>query len=134
MEKMQELGVAPNAVTYDHLIRIFTNDNNLEVALRYLQIMKSQKITPSLRTIQSVILLAAKQGYPRLAIDIAVSLEEETIHRVESEIWMSCMAAAANDLWVSFLPCFFLSSFDMKTGRGSSPLLEARRSGLWTES
>ncbi|THU95367.1 hypothetical protein K435DRAFT_779042 [Dendrothele bispora CBS 962.96] len=99
VRKMESMSVKPNATTYRLIIHYFTSANNFECALRYLQKMKSEGIEPDFRTVQDIIQLAAQQGQPRLALDLATSYEKESVRRLEPEVWISCLLSAANCLW-----------------------------------
>ncbi|KAK7472632.1 hypothetical protein VKT23_000745 [Stygiomarasmius scandens] len=99
IRKMESMSIMPNATTYGLIINYYTASNNLECALRYLQTMKSKGIDPDFRTVQDVIQLAAQQGQPRLALDLATSFERDSVRRLEPEIWVTCLLSAANNLW-----------------------------------
>ncbi|KAJ7462230.1 hypothetical protein B0H11DRAFT_2054671 [Mycena galericulata] len=101
LRKMEELGVAPNQTTYTLLITRFVADENLEVALQYLHAMKAHRLLPDVEAAQAVIILAANQGYPRLAVDLAISFEAETVRRVEDSVWLACLHSSAADLYAA---------------------------------
>jgi pentatricopeptide repeat protein len=101
--KMNEIGVPPSSSTYSLIIARFVADGNLELALEYLNAMKARGTVPELRVAQSIIILAARQGYPRLALDLAVSFEKESVRRLEHEAWMNCLISCTDALYVSIL-------------------------------
>ncbi|KAJ7725878.1 hypothetical protein DFH07DRAFT_758394 [Mycena maculata] len=99
LRKMEEVGVAPNATTFTHLITRFASDENLEVALQHLHAMKAHNLLPEIAAAQAVIILAAKQGYPRLALDLVIAFEAESIRKVEDFVWLACLHSSATNLY-----------------------------------
>ncbi|KAJ7262235.1 hypothetical protein B0H12DRAFT_1013042 [Mycena haematopus] len=99
LTRLEELGVTPNAATYALLITRFVAEQNLELALQYLHAMKARNLLPDVKVAQAVIILAANQGFPRLAIDIAVSFENETVRKVEDSVWLACLHSSAAELY-----------------------------------
>ncbi|KAJ7132806.1 hypothetical protein C8R43DRAFT_1239561 [Mycena crocata] len=99
LQKMDELGVVPNAATYTLLITRFVDDQNLEVALQYLQAMEAHNLLPEVAAAQAVIILAANQGYPRLAVDLAISFESTSVRKVEDSVWLACLHSSGADLY-----------------------------------
>jgi pentatricopeptide repeat protein len=107
---MSEYQVAPTATTFNHIVQRYVTDENLEVALQYFYAMKSRGITPDLRSAQAVVILAAQQGYPRLAIDLARWFEEISVRRLDHAAWMNVLIASANSLYVSlYVPLIYAS-------------------------
>ncbi|KAF7315387.1 Methyltransf-25 domain-containing protein [Mycena indigotica] len=98
LRRMENMEVPPNATTYALLISRFAQEQNLEVCLAYLREMQSAGLVPQLATIQSVIILAAEKGWPRLAIDLAESYERTT-RKVEDSVWHACLQASASQLY-----------------------------------
>lgn len=98
---MEEMEVEPNATTYGFIINYFASGKNLESALRYLNIMKSKGIEPELQTLHLVVEIAAESGNARLALDLVHDFETDSVRRLESDVWMNCLTASANCLWVS---------------------------------
>ncbi|KAJ6586863.1 hypothetical protein DFH09DRAFT_1027747 [Mycena vulgaris] len=99
LRRMEELGVAPNATTYTHLITRFVSDRNLEVALQHLHAMHAHNFLPEVAAAQAIIVLAAEQGYPKLAVDLATSFESEGLRKVEDSVWLACLRSSAADLY-----------------------------------
>ncbi|KAJ6609859.1 hypothetical protein B0H10DRAFT_1812604 [Mycena sp. CBHHK59/15] len=99
LRKMEDLGVVPNATTYTLLITRFTADQNLEMALQFLHAMKVHNLLPEVAAAQAVITLAAKQGQPKLAVDLAVSFEKQTVRKVENSVWLACLHSSAAELY-----------------------------------
>lgn len=114
---MEELGVAPNQTTYTLLITRFVAEENLEVALQYLHGMKARNLLPEVAAAQAVIVLAADQGYPRLAVDLAISFETETVRKVEDSVWLACLHSSAADLYVSAFPSSLCVAFELSFSR-----------------
>ncbi|KAF7321337.1 Methyltransf-25 domain-containing protein [Mycena kentingensis (nom. inval.)] len=98
LQRMQQLEVVPNSATYTHLITRFASENNLEECLKYLNEMTVAGLVPQLAAIQAVIVLAAKQEYPKLAIELAVSYEKST-RKVQDFVWTACLHASAAQLY-----------------------------------
>ncbi|KAM6501116.1 hypothetical protein JOM56_004130 [Amanita muscaria] len=97
LDKMDELGISPNGITYTFLISQFTADKNLELALRYFYDMKSRGLVAQMKAVQNIVLLAAELGHPRLAIDIAIWYESQSIKQLEPSTWLSCLASSAQE-------------------------------------
>lgn len=98
---MKELSIKPNAPIYTSLINAFVRDGNLEMSIQYLFAMKSQNIVPELSVVQAVIILAAENGYPRLALDLATYFENVSHRRLGDAVWVACLYSAAQSLYVS---------------------------------
>lgn len=64
-------------------------------------------LSPTLKTMQTLIRSAAKLGLPRLAVELAESFERTSVRRLEVSTWMECLVSAANALYVSH----FISAF-----------------------
>ncbi|KAJ6499358.1 hypothetical protein C8R45DRAFT_982182 [Mycena sanguinolenta] len=99
LKRLEALAVTPNAATYTLLITRFVAEQNLEVALQYFHAMKAHNLLPDVAAAQAVITLAANQGFPRLAIDIATSFENETFRKVEDSVWLACLHSSAAELY-----------------------------------
>jgi hypothetical protein len=74
--------------------------------------MKIKGFVPDLRTIQTVVELCAEQGHSRLALELISSYEQGSVRRIEPGVWMTCLTAAAADLWVGNA---FHCSFDLRS-------------------
>ncbi|KAF5370798.1 hypothetical protein D9758_001864 [Tetrapyrgos nigripes] len=99
LRRMESMSITPNATTYALIIQYFTSSNNLECALRYKQLMKSKGIDADFQTEHNIIQLAARQGHARLALDLATTYEDESLRRLEPEVWVTCLLSAASCLW-----------------------------------
>ncbi|KAJ7593870.1 hypothetical protein C8J56DRAFT_853639 [Mycena floridula] len=99
IDRMVALGLHMDATTYTFLINLYSKEGNMELALRYWQVMRDKNLTTDLVTVSNVIESFATAGFPRLAIDIAQSVETESVRRLEPGVWMACMSAAATSLW-----------------------------------
>lgn len=100
---MNELRVAPTAITFHHVVQRYVMAGRLELALQYFYAMKSYKIIPDVRSAQAIIILAAQQGHARLAIDLARWFEEVSVRRLDHTVWMNILIASANSLYVRFI-------------------------------
>lgn len=122
---MNELGVQPNNTTYSFLINMYTADGNLELALRYFHEMKSLGMMPTVKSIQNVVQLAAELSFPRLAIDIADWYESKSTKPLGKNIWLKCLAASAQEYYVSaFFPFPFLVLTSCRSGGWRDALLD----------
>ncbi|KAF8070188.1 hypothetical protein FPV67DRAFT_1006184 [Lyophyllum atratum] len=135
INKMDELGIAPNAATYSFIIRRFLDNGNLEVAVQYFCAMKARQIIPEVHSAQSLIAFTAQSGYPRLALDLATWFEEISVRRLDHTIWVRCLIASAEGLYMDgVLPCWkkVVHELKMKPGEGIclSVLDAAARNGF----
>ncbi|KAJ6593845.1 hypothetical protein B0H19DRAFT_919621 [Mycena capillaripes] len=99
LTRMKVLRIAPNATTFTLLISRCVAEENLEVALQHFHAMKACNIVPDVGAAQAVIILAAKQGHPRLAVDLAISFENESVRKVEDSVWLACLHSSAAELY-----------------------------------
>src|ERR1700759_4333638 len=99
---MNELDVQPNGTTYAFLITQVAADKNLELALRFFIESKSRGLVLATRAVQDIIVLAAERGHPRLALDIAICYESQSVKQLEPSVWLSCLASSAQDYFVRY--------------------------------
>jgi hypothetical protein len=100
VERMQELRMPPNAQTFSLILERPLMGGNLEIAVQYLGEMKARGIVPELQTAQNIIILAANLGHSRLALDIASAFEDESVRRLDNEVWLNCLISSAENLFV----------------------------------
>lgn len=98
---MEEFNLTPNAAIYNYIINLFASSGNTEPALRYLQVMKDKNLAIDLHAFSVLVEAVARQGLPRLALDLIEAFEKETVRKVEPSVWMTVLASASNALWVS---------------------------------
>ena len=98
---MLETEIIPNATSYEILITHLTKEENLEMALAILTEMEKRDLSPSTETAESIVLLAARQGNPRLALDLATSFEAVSVRPLSTAIWVHVLASCAEYLFVS---------------------------------
>jgi pentatricopeptide repeat protein len=124
IDKMIALGVPLTPHTYTFIISRYLLSENFEVALQVLMDMTKRGLVPQLKAAQGVILLAAQLGYPRLSLDLIKFFEESAARSLGSEVWMSCLIASAQDLYVSSV-LISKSMFYSQThpGRRRDPML-----------
>src|SRR5262245_12147717 len=102
---MVEWNIDPDATAFAHVILRHVADDNLELALQRLTEMPAHNLTPTLDTVQRVIVLATQRGYPRLALDLATEFEASSVRRLDSAVWMNCLISSAEALYARrFLP------------------------------
>jgi pentatricopeptide repeat protein len=115
VDKMTELGIKPNTHTYTLIISRHLTNENFEMALQALYEMSARGLAPELKTVQGVITLATKLNSPRLALDLARSFEESSVRNLDAEVWMNCLVASAQDLYVSiqtsFAQCSIINTY-----------------------
>ncbi|TFK44626.1 hypothetical protein BDQ12DRAFT_594984 [Crucibulum laeve] len=99
LDKMNSSGVQPNSTTYSLIIERMVALKNLELAVLYLYNVKARGMSPELIPAQSVIVLAAQSGHPRLAIDLAVWFEQDSVRRLDHVTWMNCLIASADSFY-----------------------------------
>ncbi|KAG7098858.1 hypothetical protein E1B28_000761 [Marasmius oreades] len=99
LHDMRKQSINPNSGTYSKIIRIFTAAQNLETSLVHLQEMRRKGVEPEFETVQDVVDLAAKQGHPRLALDLIDSLKHVLVRDIGLNVWKNCLKASANILW-----------------------------------
>ena len=99
--QMLEAEITPNVTSYEILITHLTEDENLEMALAILTEMEKRDLSPSTKTAENVVLLAAKQGNPRLALDLATTYENVSVQPLSAEAWVNVLASCAECLFVS---------------------------------
>jgi pentatricopeptide repeat protein len=97
---MLGMGVVPNVSSYDIIIGCVTQEKNLEMALALLTDMESRGLSPTSETAEYIIVLAARLGHPRLAIDLATSYETGSVRPLGNLAWVDCLAASAEYLYV----------------------------------
>jgi len=76
LEQMRELNIPPNAQTFALILEKPLLGQNLEMAIQYFSEMSARGIVPELQTAQAVVILAAKLGHARLALEIASAFED----------------------------------------------------------
>lgn len=98
---MELCGVTPDAALYSLLVRRFAHDENLELCLFYLQKMREKTLNIEHTAMSDIVFLAAKRNLPQLAINLIEAYEAANIRKVEPEVWLACLTASANLVWVS---------------------------------
>ena len=101
IDKMAECNVPPTSHTYSFIISRYLHNGNFEVALQLLLDMEARGLVPQLKAAQDVILLAARLGYPKLSLELVKFFEEGSIRSLGPEVWISCLMASAQELYVS---------------------------------
>lgn len=107
---MNERGMV-NSTTYDAIIKYYVEGDNPDMALHKLAEMNDQGMNPGLVTAQRLVVFVAEQGYPRLALDLAIAFESSSLRRIETETWIGLLAACADNLYVSFFSQCFVSAW-----------------------
>ena len=120
--KMLESEILPNATSYNILIAHLTKEENLEMALATLTEMEKRDLSPSTETAESIVILASKQGNPRLALDLATTYEALSVRPLSTEGWIQVLASCAEYL--------FVSKDDQRLPGGIDPILRGKVSML----
>lgn len=97
---MEDAGVEHTASTYALLIQRHLDDLNLEMAFKLLVEMEERGLTPTLRTAEGVITLAAQRRMPRLALELAQNFEASSVRRLGMHVWVSCLLSSSECLYV----------------------------------
>ncbi|KAF5354709.1 hypothetical protein D9756_005214 [Leucocoprinus leucothites] len=100
LEKMEACGVKPNPQTMTPIISRYTAEGNLEMAVRHLLSFTAHDMVPGLQAAQSVITLAARNNFARLALDLAEWFERLSTRRLEESVWVNCLLAAAETSYI----------------------------------
>lgn len=98
---MPEAKITPDATSYEILITHVTKEHNLEMALAILTEMEKRDLSPSTETAESIVVLAARKGNPRLALDLATSYEAVSVRPLSPAVWAKVLASCAGYLFVS---------------------------------
>jgi pentatricopeptide repeat protein len=100
---MEACGVKHNAQTLAPIISRHVDENNLEMAVRQLFSASMQDLVPDHQTMQPVIILAARNNFARLALDLVDWFEGMSNRRLGESVWVNCLIAAAETAYVSLL-------------------------------
>ena len=98
---MEDGGIEHTEGSYALLIRRYLADSNLEMAFKLLVEMEGRGLTPTLKTAEDVIVLAAKRRMPRLALELAENFEASSVRRLGMHVWVSCLLSSSECLYVS---------------------------------
>lgn len=71
------------------------------MALKILTEMEKRDLSPSTEAAESIVLLATKQGNPRLALDLATSYEAVSVRPLSIATWVNVLISCAEYLFVS---------------------------------
>jgi hypothetical protein len=100
---MEELEIHPDATTFGIVTHHFLQTGNYELALQWFISTSKRGLVPTYETAQDMVMAAAKNGQPRLAMDLIQWYESQTVRRIDKEVWTSCLIASAEALFVSFI-------------------------------
>ena len=101
LDKMEKMNVEPSAAVYAYVLNFFSKEASFELALKLLREAKHKNLVADLPATSTIVELLANNGHSRLAMDVAEAFERDTVRRLEPSVWIACLRAAANDLWVS---------------------------------
>ena len=101
---MEDAGIEHNEGTYALLIQRHIDDSNVEMAFKLLVEMEDRGLTPTLRTAERMITLAAQRRMPRLAIELAENFEVSSVRRLDPYVWVSCLLSSSEALYVGAFP------------------------------
>jgi pentatricopeptide repeat protein len=97
---MEDAGIEHTEGTYELLIRRYITDSNLEMAFKLLVEMEGRGLTPTLKTAEGVITLAAMRRMPRLALELAENFEASSVRRLGMHVWVSCLLSSSECFYV----------------------------------
>jgi pentatricopeptide repeat protein len=103
LEMMQVAGIEHTESTYALLIQRYLDDSNLEMAFKFLVEMERRGLSPTLKTAEGVITLAAQRRMPRLALELAENFEASSVRRLSTHVWVSCLLSASESLYVGII-------------------------------
>jgi pentatricopeptide repeat protein len=101
---MEDAGMKHTEGTYALLIQRYLDDSNLEMAFKLLVEMEGRGLTPTLKTAEGVIFLAAQRRMPRLALELAENFEASSVRRLDTHVWVSCLLSSSECLYVGAIP------------------------------
>ena len=104
LRMMEDAGIEHTEGTYALLIQRYLDDLNLEMAFKLLVEMEGRGLTPTLKTAEDVIILAAQRRMPRLALELAENFEAASVRRLGTNVWVSCLLSSSECLYVGALP------------------------------
>ncbi|KAK1232657.1 hypothetical protein PQX77_004219 [Marasmius sp. AFHP31] len=99
LQTMSEKGIEPNTATYSAIFRLFAHAGNFEMCLRHLHDMWAKGLEPELGAMEHIVLLAAKAGHPRLALDLVEKFQESSVRILSLDVWEECLKASAITQW-----------------------------------
>ncbi|KAH8994719.1 hypothetical protein EDB86DRAFT_1240832 [Lactarius hatsudake] len=99
LKMMKEAGVEHTEGSYAFLIRRYLVESNLEMAFKLLVEMERRGLTPTLKTAEDIITLAAKMRMPRLALELAENFEASSVRRLGMHVWVSCLLSSSECLY-----------------------------------
>ncbi|PFH51122.1 hypothetical protein AMATHDRAFT_175667 [Amanita thiersii Skay4041] len=99
IDRMNQLEITPNVVTFTLLINHFIADKNLELALRYFHDARARGLVPQIKAMHNLVMLAANLNHPRLAIDLANWFEEKSAQHLDHSTWLACLSASAMECY-----------------------------------
>ncbi|TFK68711.1 hypothetical protein BDN72DRAFT_841509 [Pluteus cervinus] len=135
-QKMDQLRIPPDTTIFSLSIHRFIRDRNLEMALRHLYIARSRDILPTTTVVCAMTQLAAELGFPRLAVDLAISYGIQTTGLRNRLVWANCLRSSADHFYAEgVLTCWDVmkeSHLDLDLDEGLCSLLLdfAARTGL----
>jgi len=103
LEVMRVAGIEHTEGTYAPLIQRYLDDSNLEMAFKFLVEMERRGLSPTLKTAEGVITLAAQRRMPRLALELAENYEASSVRRLGTHVWVSCLLSASESLYVGIV-------------------------------
>lgn len=99
LQEMRQRKIPLDSNMLGELISRAIYNNNLELSLRYLYLLRSQNHSPiPTDSVQPIITLAARQNHSRLAIDIALWYDSVG-EKLPKSVWTLCLASAATTLY-----------------------------------
>ncbi|PPQ89534.1 hypothetical protein CVT25_012206 [Psilocybe cyanescens] len=97
--RLKQLGIQLTPPVYTSIIDSFAVEGNVEMVLQVFLSMKAQGIIPELAAAQIVVTSVAKNGYSRLAIELAQYFEKASTRQLEPSVWLECLASSAEKLY-----------------------------------
>jgi pentatricopeptide repeat protein len=104
-----ENALTPDCKVYDQLIFRYFHDGQLEMCLRILSEMAKRGVIPQVSSVRMTVKLACNLGFAKLATDISRDFERQGVRKLETEIWVDCLTACADEyaVWLNLFTGFY---------------------------
>jgi len=98
---MRRNHVSLNERSYEYIMAHWANFQNVPMCIQTLSDMRAERIHPTLRTASYAIRAASRNGWPKLAYQIARGFDRRSARRLPGQPWVEILIASADKLWVS---------------------------------
>lgn len=110
IEMMADHGFTPDSIEiFELLIDFWARHHNLAMCIQELQSLFDKDIAPTLKIINPIVILAAEEGHPRLAIDLIQAYESGETERIPTSVWAQVLLTSATHSYVCSCRVLLLS-------------------------